>query len=52
MPYIDLPRIPTNNGAKWRSNVQEMYENIPLDLVLLLLFASSEVESGKGLIII
>ena len=50
---VDLSRIPTNNGAQsrsgWAKKIQETYENVQPNLVLVLLFVRTEVEYGKGL---
>ena len=50
---IDLSRIPTNSGTESRlgwTKIQRMYENVHPYLALVLLFARTEVECGKGLL--
>ena len=49
---IDLSRIATNNDVESRSEwtkIQETYENVHPNLVLVLLFVHTEVERGKSL---
>ena len=51
--FIDLSRIPTNNGTESRfgwTKMQQMYENVHPSLALVLLFVRTEVECGKGLL--
>ena len=47
-----LSCIPVNNGAESRlqlTKVQEVYQNVHPNLVLVPLFTHTEVECGKGL---
>ena len=49
---VDFSHIPANNGTKLRSGwtkIQEMYESIHPNIVLVLLFVCAEVECRKGL---
>ena len=49
---MGLSPIPTNSGTKSRSGwtkIQQMYENVHPNLVLVLLFERTEVEYEKGL---
>ena len=50
----DLSPNPTNNGTESRlgwTKIQQMYENVHPSLALVLLFARTEVECGKGLLV-
>ena len=51
----DLSRIPTKNSANsrsWWAIIQQMYENVLPNFVLVLLFERTEVKYGKGLLLL